>query len=157
MQSQDRVVLVDVDLSIEGCHKFWSKYQDANVYKAICLMEHVESWALDNNQDVNEAFIALGENIKNNTPQKISNMQDIVTLCAYIRISRKLRFMQLIDQVDPGAASRVIKYAEQNQFSSNHARFFLSRNIVFERMRIVSRMMSRDRIKMLRKLVESVP
>ena len=148
---------VSADMTLEGCHRFWASFQDANVYRAICLMEKVEDWTLDNDGDVEAKLVALGEALQRTAPRKIEKMDEILVMCTCLRISRKLRFMQIMDQIDPGAASRLIQFAEQQQFSSNDAGLFLKRNVIFERMRMISRMISSERLAMVRKMVDATP
>lgn len=148
---------ISADMTLKGCHMFWSSFQDANVYRAICLMEKVEHWALDNHPEVEKKLIDLGVTLQNATSKKIDKMDDIMVMCSYMRMSRKLRFMQILDQIDPGAASRLIQHAEKRKFSSNDAGLFLKRNVIFERMRMISRIMSPERLALVRKIVDATP
>lgn len=151
------VATVSSDMTLEACHGFWKAFQDVNVYRAICLMEKVEDWALDNNPEVEEKLIEMGRLLQYSPAKKIEKMDDLLVMCAYIRMSRKLRFMQILDQIDPGSASRLIQFAEQQQFSSNAAGLFLKRNVIFERMRMISRIVSSERLAMVRKMVDATP
>ncbi len=50
----------------------------------------------------------------------------------------------------PGAASKVLVYAEENMGEDDdpRMRFFIQRNIAFERLRLLSRVFSHDRMKL---------
>jgi intracellular multiplication protein IcmW len=55
----------------------------------------------------------------------------------------------------PGSASKVLMYAEENSLSGQDAAgFFLKRNIVFERLRLLSRTFSEDRLKLVAEALE---
>lgn len=148
---------VSLDLTLEGCHAFWKRFPDPNVSRVVRLMEEVETWALDRNPDVDKKLIEWARDFFGQGPRKIEQLESLVKLCAYVRMSRKLRLMQLIDQMDPGAASRMIQLAEQQQFSSPEANLFLRRNVIFERMRITARILSAERLAFVKKIVESSP
>ena len=146
---------IDVDMSLEGCHSFWGQFQDKNVGSIIELMEQVEDWTLDHDPEVAQKLIDLGKALADApTGRTIEDFESILSLCVCVRMSMKLRFMQAIDQLDPGSAARLIQYAEKNQFSSNNASLFLKRNIVFERMRMIARILNPDRIDALRKTLD---
>ena len=71
------------------------------------------------------------------------------------RAGRGLRLLQSIDTVHPGSASKVIMHAEQTTISSTDpAGFFLKRNIVFERLRLLSRVFCEYRLKLVARALE---
>jgi intracellular multiplication protein IcmW len=58
-----------------------------------------------------------------------------------------LRLLQAIDTVHPGSASRVLMHAEEtNLGEQDPSGFFLKRNIIFERLRLLSRVFSENRL-----------
>ena len=63
--------------------------------------------------------------------------------------------LQTIDTIDPGSASKMLMYAEENN-NAEHimAGLFLRRNIIFERLRLLARVFSPDRFEMVTKLLE---
>lgn len=145
----------EVDMSLDACHAFWDSFQDGNVGKIIKLMEKVEGWTLDHDPAIADKLVALGKALEDvPTGMTIDDFEKILSMCTYIRMSQKLRFMQALDQLDPGAASRLIQYAEKNQFSSAEAALFLKRNVIFERMRMISRILSPERVDMIRKMLD---
>ena len=146
---------IDVDMSVEGCQRFWANFQDKSVSKIIELMEQVEDWTLDHDAEVAKKLEALGEALANApTGRTVDDFDKILSLCVYLRMSVKLRFMQAMDQLDPGSAARLIQYAEKNQFSSSDAGLFLKRNIIFERMRMIARILQPERLDTLRKTLD---
>ena len=139
------------DLSLISCHKFWQDYPDPYVYKSICLLESTEDWTLDGQKEIEESIDTLANAFDVNNTFVIEDKESVVKLCSCLRMSRKLRIMQAVDQGDPGSASKLLAYAEANQSSSEHIRLFLRRNIIFERVRLVSRIMSQDRLEIIKK------
>ena len=57
--------------------------------------------------------------------------------------------MQALDEVTPGAASRVIAAAEKAKRDNKTAQLFLQRNITFERYRLLPRVLSTERLEMV--------
>ncbi len=139
------------DLSLEGCHRFWQDFPDPYVYKAIALLESSEDWTLDGDPDIENAISDLAEVIAGSESYTTSEQEAFITICSSLRMSRKLRLMQIIDQGEAGSASKLLSFAESNQNNSPNVSLFLRRNIIFERIRLVSRMLSPDRIEMMKK------
>lgn len=143
------------DLTRKGSHEFWSKFMDPKVYRAIVFMEAVEHWTLDTDPEVDEYIDRLGKKMAILENVEIDDYENIVKLIAYIKTSRNLRFLQALDHVMPGTASKVIGYAEENQLKDDFSRVFINRNILFERFRILSRVFQEDRIENIKKALES--
>jgi intracellular multiplication protein IcmW len=63
--------------------------------------------------------------------------------------------LQALDIVHPGSASKILIHAEETSSSSfDPAGFFLKRNIVFERLRLLARVFSEYRLKLVSKALE---
>ncbi len=146
------------DLSHKASSEYWSEYADPNIYRVITFMESVEDWTLDGNPELEEAIKALGQeldNIETIDMSKLSHEELFITLAAHIKSSRGLRLLQSIDVVHPGSASKVLVHAEETSLSGNDpAGFFLKRNIVFERLRLLSRAFSESRLKLIERALE---
>jgi len=123
--------------------KFWSEYQDPMIYRVISFMEGVETWTLDGNPELEAAVSQLGnelDDISKVDMSELGNEELFIRLAANIKSGRALRLLQAIDTVHPGAASRLLIHAEEtSQTSEDPAGIFLRRNIVFERLRLLSR------------------
>jgi intracellular multiplication protein IcmW len=60
-----------------------------------------------------------------------------------------------LDNAYPGAAAKVLMYAEENTKSEqDNPGIFLRRNIVFERLRLLGRVFAPDRLKLVLKALE---
>ncbi len=142
-------------LDLNAAHEFWKNYDDPMIYRVIAFMETAELWTLDGNPGLEEALKNLGETLESLSTFELGKEEEFVTVCAHIRTSRILRLLQAIDTVDPGSASKILMYAEENN-SPDHimANLFLRRNIVFERLRLLARIFSEDRVALMLKLLE---
>lgn len=142
-------------LDLPAAHDFWKNYQDPMIYRVIAFMESVEGWTLDGNPDLENAIATFGNNLDKITRFELSKEEQFVALCAHIKTSRILRILQAIDTIDPGSASKVLMYAEENNSPENPmAGLFLRRNIVFERLRLLSRVFASERFTLILKALE---
>lgn len=145
------------DLSHEASLRYWFEYIDPMIYRVIIFMESVEDWTLDGNQDLENAINKLGkelDDIEAIDIHSLSHESIIIRLVANIKTGRGLRLLQAFDMVHPGSASRILMYAEENNATDNQAGFFLKRNIVFERLRLLARVFSEQRLQMVARALE---
>lgn len=146
------------DLSHEASAQFWYNYLDPMIYRVVTFMESVEDWTLDGDPKLEEAILNLGKALDNLESVDISALNqeaEFIRLVGNIKSSRGLRILQAIDSADPGSASKVLIHAEETTRSPNDpAGFFLKRNIVFERLRLLSRVFSEYRLKLVSSALE---
>lgn len=142
-------------LDLQSSHEFWKNYDDPMIYRVISFMESVEDWTLDGDPTLEEAIEAFGNNLDQISRFELSKEEQFVTLCAHLKTSRILRILQAIDTVEPGSASKVLMFAEENNTPENVlAGLFLRRNIVFERLRLLARVFSPDRFAIVLRALE---
>lgn len=142
-------------LDLNGAHEFWKNYEDPMIYRVISFMETVEDFTLDGNPALEESMNKLGEALDQLSSFELGKEEKFVTLCAHVKTSRILRLLQAIDSIDPGSASKLLMYAEENNSPENTmASLFLRRNIVFERLRLLARVFSKDRFDLVLKVLE---
>ncbi len=142
-------------LDLKAAHEFWKNYEDPMIYRVIAFMESVEGWTLDGDGALEEAVNAIGSNLDKITRFELSKEEQFITICAHIKTSRILRILQAIDTIDPGSASKVLMYAEENNTPEHPlAGLFLRRNIVFERLRLLSRVFAPERFEIVLKALE---
>lgn len=142
-------------LDLNSSHEFWKNYDDPMIYRVIAGMETAEDWTLDGNPDLEKSLNELGELLDKLSSFELGKEEQLVTLCAHIKSSRILRLLQAIDTIDPGSASKLLMYAEENNTPDNAmAGLFLRRNIVFERLRLLARVFSTERLELVMKLLE---
>ncbi len=146
------------DLSHKASAQYWFEYADPMIYRVITFMESVEAWTLDGHHDIEEAITQLGnelDDIESVDMSKLGHEELFIRLVANLKSGRGLRLLQAIDMVHPGSASKVLVHAEENSISGTDAAgFFLKRNIVFERLRLLARAFSESRLKMIERALE---
>lgn len=143
------------DFSFEGSHQFWREYNDPAVYRAICFMETIEDWTLDGYTEVEEALTTLGKVMENISNIDLQAHEKFINLIAYIKTSRTLHILQTLDSAYPGAASKLLMYAEEQSHQNDAAALFLRRNVVFERLRILSKLFSADNLALVQTAIEN--
>ena len=143
------------DLSHEGAHRFWKDYQDPAIYRVIAFMEAVEEWTQDGNTGLEEAMGRLGSKLDEIGNYEIGKEPEFIRLAGHIKMGRTLRLLQAMDTSHPGAASKLLINAEETSESSDDpAGLFLRRNIVFERLRLLSRVFSEERFALITQALE---
>jgi intracellular multiplication protein IcmW len=143
------------DLTLDGCRRFWSDYQDPIIYRVLTAMEGVENWTLDGHPDLEAAIAKLGETLEDIGGVDLKQEDDFIKLAAYIKATRNLRLLQSLDTAHPGAASKLLMHAEKAAAEQNEAAdLFLRRNIVFERLRLLTRVFSPERLALVQKILE---
>ena len=142
-----------VDISLASAHDFWSGFSDPYVYRAIVMLESVENNMYDGEKDFEDAMAELG-NALEDVPESFSNANELLSVLAYLRTSRYLRVLQAIDVSNPGMASRIIAKAEGSDQSNIPAQTFLHRNIIFERFRLLARVFSTERLRIIAEALE---
>ena len=146
------------DLSREAVHEFWSRYQDPNVYRVITFMEGVETWTADGNNEVESALQKLGQELDNLAGVDLGQLgqQELfIKIACHVKAARVLRVLQAIDTAHPGSASKLLIHAEEvSQTPDDPPGLFLRRNIVFERLRLLSRVFAPQRIALIMKALD---
>lgn len=141
-------------LKSKDVHKFWHDHHDKAIYKAVALMESVENWTVDDNSDLEKLLEQLGKELDKMDQIELQEEDRIIKIGVSIKTGRMLRLLQCIDVACPGAASKIFNVAKSLSKSSDDVYgVFLRRNIVFERMRVLSRVFSEERISDILKVV----
>ena len=77
-----------------------------------------------------------------------------IQLATYLKAGRALRLLQSMDTAYPGAASKILMFAKSNAKSNDDVfGLFLRRNVVFERLRLLSRIFAADRFAIVSKVL----
>ena len=149
------------NLQLEAVHAFWDSYDRKTLYRVIVALEQVEHWTLDSDPTVERAIIQLGETLDQVKEVVISkNEAQIIRVLATLRAGRALRILQSLDQAKPGTASQLLMFAEEASQDTDkkkgdpYAKLFLRRNLVFERLQLLSRVFSPQRIAIVLKALE---
>ena len=143
------------DISNEAVHQFWYEYKDPMIYRVISFMEGVENWTLDGDHTLEEAIARLGNALEDIGNIDMQQEDPFIQVATYIKAGRALRLLQCIDIAYPGAASKLLMHAEEtSQTSEDVQGLFLRRNIVFERLRLLGRVFSPERLSLVMKALE---
>ena len=138
------------DISLAASHEYWSGFQDEAVYRVIVLLETIERNYYDGQADYEQSMSRLGDALSLMRPgDDIKEREALLDVLAYTKTSRYLRILQALDEVTPGAASRVIAAAEKSKRDNVAAQLFLSRNIIFERFRLLPRVLANERLELV--------
>jgi intracellular multiplication protein IcmW len=143
-------------IDLKSSHEFWKNYEDPMIYRVIAFMETVENWTLDGHPQLEAAMDRFGQALDNVKKFELGKEAELIQLGCYLRTSRVLRLLQAIDTIEPGSASKLLMYSEENSLNSTDpASLFLRRNIVFERLRLLGRVFSSDRFSLVLKALEN--
>lgn len=146
------------DLSPEACAKYWFDYNDPMIYRVVMFMEGVENWTYDHQAKLESTLSEMGKSldeIGKIDMDKLGHEQAFIEISNHLKTTRGLRLLQAIDTAHPGAASKLLIHAEDTSKSHDDPPgLFLRRNIVFERLRLLSRVFSHDRFAMVLKTLE---
>jgi intracellular multiplication protein IcmW len=142
-------------LTLSASHEFWKNYEDPMIYRVIAFMETAEEWTLDGEAALEQVIDKIGDALEPLTRFDLGKEEQFIALCAHLKTSRTLRILQAIDTIDPGSASKLLMYAEENNTSQNAlSNLFLRRNIIFERLRLLARVFSPERFALVLKILE---
>jgi intracellular multiplication protein IcmW len=146
------------DLTIKGVHHFWNQFDDPMIYRVVSFMDSVEKWTHDENPEFEEAIAALSlefEDFSKVDMTKLGQQNYFIRIANHLHFSRALRFLHIIDGLHPGSASRLLAHGEETTESpTDEAGLFLRRNIVFERLRLLGRVFSQERLELVSKALE---
>ncbi len=146
------------DLSHKAAAEYWFSYADPMIYRVITFLESVEDWTLDGNAELEAAINQLGVELDDLATvdfNRLNQSEKIIKLITNIKSGRGLRLLQAMDVVHPGSASRVLMYAEEHGRGGHDTNsIFLTRNITFERLRLLGRAFSEQRLNMVLNALE---
>lgn len=136
-------------------HSFWNQYQDPTLYRVISFMEGVENWTMDGAPEIESALEKLSNVLDDIGNIDLKLEKEMIELCVFLRTGRYLRLLMCFDMAYPGAAAKILMHAEEiTETNTDLPGIFLRRNIVFERLRLISRVFGVDRFKLITKALE---
>lgn len=143
------------DLSHAAVHKFWNEYPDDMIYRVICFMEGVEDWTADGNPQFEASLKKLEEALEDIGNIDLQQENSMIQIATFIKSGRGLRLLMALDMAYPGAAAKVLMHAEKiTKSDSDMPGLFLRRNVVFERLRLLGRVFSHERLQLVQKALE---
>lgn len=151
------------DLHLDAVHAFWDSYDRRTLYRVIVALERVEHWILDDVPEVEAALIQLGIVMDEAGSQfELTEEAKMIQVLANTRSSRAMRLLQAVDVAKPGSASQLLMYAEGasetggGKMPDPYAQLFLRRNLVFERLQLLSRVFAPQRMILILKALEQL-
>jgi len=146
-----------VDMSIESVHTFWRDYDKRVLYRIITSMEAVEHWTLDGEDIVEDALESFGDAMDHLENFELGEEINLISIIANLKSSRALRILQALDSAKSGSASKLLMFAEDysKKLEGKEAKLFLSRNLIFERLQLLSRVFAPERISLVLKALET--
>jgi len=146
-----------VKLDIQSAHEYWGTYDDPMIHRVITLMEAMEStFTKDGDPALESSIEKLGDALEQLSTLEMAKEEQFIQLATFLKMPRLLRMLQAIDLIEPGSASKVLMYAEEHSTKDKISNLFLRRNIVFERLRLLSRVFSSSRFSTILKALENV-
>lgn len=145
------------DLSHKASSQYWYEFPDPMIYRVITFMESVENWTLDGTPELEGAIAKLGnelDHIEKIDLGALAADDYFVRLIGNLKSGRGLRILQALDSLHPGSASKILIHAEEMSSHDAPASFFLKRNIVFERLRLLARVFAENRLKLVARTLE---
>lgn len=144
------------ELSTEAINDYWRHYKDPMIQRIVAFMEMAEHWTPDGNSAVEAALERLGRALDNIDNLDLGEPDAFIEITNQLKTGRSLRLLQILDLARPGAASKILIHAENRSEDENDMHgLFLRRNIVFERLRLLSRIFSPERFNLILKALES--
>ena len=143
------------DLSHKSSVAFWQDFMGGSVYPIIEFIEGNELFGEENNANLANEIEQLGAFFATATTLPDGQEESIIKIASPLYLSQKLRIMQLADTLSPGYATKMIKKAEERSLEDKSCEIFLKRNLLFERMRIISRVFTEERIQLVQALYEN--
>lgn len=137
-------------------YEFWRSFQDPTIFKVINLMESVEDWAMDGDPIVEEALVRLGKAMNDMGKVELAAEDTFIKIVSHLKTGRGLHVLMNLDMTYPGAAAKVLTHAEGCRYQDDHeyTDYFLRRNLIFERLRLLGRVFSAERFKMVTDALE---
>lgn len=143
------------DISNKASHEFWKGFQDPMIYRVISFLESMEDWCRDGDPELESAMMELGATLEDVGNIDLGLENNLIDLLAFIKSGRGLRLLMCLDTAYPGAAARILMKAEEvTKSQRDNAGFFLRRNVVFERLRLLGRVFHPDRLKLVQQALE---
>jgi intracellular multiplication protein IcmW len=121
-------------------------------------MESVESWTKDGDDALEAGILELGKELNDIDKvdlDKLSQQALFIRLGNHLGMSRTLHLLQALDTSHPGSAAKLLMHAEEiSNGPQDEAGLFLRRNISFERLRLLARVFSQERLDFVLKALE---
>lgn len=147
------------DISAEGASAFFGE-RDPALAKAISSMESVETWTRDRVQSVQQTLQTLSDKIEDLDMDGIDGAQHskLIILLGYISSGKAIKLLMWIEHNSPNFVAKTLAEAQMlsalDKFNEGAARLFVERFEVLERMHMLSRVFSEDRLRIVQRVLK---
>ena len=147
------------DLSTKAAHEYWKQYPDTMIYRVLSYMENAEPLKEQNTlfKIVLQELSKLLDDLDTVDLNKLDKREVFITLANQLNMTQTLRLLQALDSAQPGSAAQLLMHAETiTQKPTDEAGIFLARNLVFERLRLLSRVFSSERLQLVHNALKEI-
>lgn len=149
---------VDSDMSSDAVHAFFGE-RAPELEKAIIGMEACEPWTKDRIDKVQEALQSFANAVDQfdlqNISQELNNR--LIVMISYISSGKAIKLLMWIDQSAPNFVARTMAEAQMlsvlDKTNAEAARLFIERFMVLERLHLLSRVFSEDRLQIVERVL----
>lgn len=141
----------NADMSTEASHAFF-RDRDPLLEEAIVGMESVETWTQDKAELVQKTLQELASKIEDLDPDFITGklQNQLIVLLSYISSGKAIKLLMWIDQNSPHFVAKTLAEAQMmsalDKPNEAAARLFVERFEVLEKMHMLSRVFSEERL-----------
>lgn len=149
---------INSDVSAEGAQAFFQE-RDPELAKVIRGMEAVEPWTRDRAATVQAALQELANRVESLNMEEISQELHgrLIILLGYISSGKAIKLLMWIETSSPNFVARTLAEAQMlavlDKMNVEVARLFVERFEVLERLHMLSRIYSEDRVVIVQKVL----
>lgn len=149
---------LNADMSTEGAHAFF-RDSDPLLGQAIVGMESVETWTQDRTAAVQKTLQDFANRVDEIDTDVITGQlqNDLIVLLGYISTGKAIKLLMWIDQNSPHFVAKTLAEAQMlsalDRLNEAAAKLFVERFEVLERMHMLSRIFSEERLTVVQKVL----
>jgi intracellular multiplication protein IcmW len=146
------------DLSTEAAEAFFEA-RDPSLAAAIKSMESAESWTKDRFEEVQVTLQEFAERIADADLEEVSPKMrsELIVLLGYISSGKAIKLLMWIESSLPNFVARTLAQAQmlgvEDPINNEACRLFVERFYVLERLQMLSRIYSEERLKIVQKVL----
>lgn len=149
---------LNADVSTDGAHAFFRE-RDPALVQAIAGMESVESWTRDKFDSVQTMLQQLSDKIEDLDMDALEGAQHnkFIILLGYISSGKAIKLLMWIEHNSPNFVAKTLAEAQMlsalDKLNEGAARLFVERFEVLERMHMLSRVFSEERLRIVQRVL----
>lgn len=147
------------DISTQGSHAFFEE-RDPALLQAIKGMERVESWTKDKYENVQDLLQKLSDRIEDLDIEELKGAQHnkLIILLGYISTGKAIKLLMWIEHNSPNFVAKTLAEAQMlsalDKINEGAAKIFVERFEVLERMHMLSRVFSEERLAVVQRVLK---